>query len=157
MKRTSSSSQLLTLRVKTSRFYSLMLKVPSGPGEQGCRFWTVRPATCLMCGLDTFTSLVSGSSPVNDKLAIYKVLLLARSIDCFVYPMNVCVKSHQSCLCLILRNPTDLSSPGSCFHGILQARILEWMAMPVSRASSQPRGRALTSYVSCVGRWNLYC
>ena len=74
MKRTSSSSQLLT-RVKTSWFYSLMLKVPIGPGEQGCLFWTVGPATCLMCGLDTFTSLVSGSSPVNDKLAIYKVLL----------------------------------------------------------------------------------
>ena len=37
-------------------------------------------------------------------------------------------------------------------HGILQARILEWVAMPSSRGSSQPRDRTHVSYVSCIGR-----
>ena len=32
--------------------------------------------------------------------------------------------------CLTLRDPTDCSLPGSSVHGILQARILDWVAMP---------------------------
>ena len=40
-------------------------------------------------------------------------------------------------LCLTLENPKDYSQPGSSVHGILQARILEWVAMPSSRGSSQ--------------------
>ena len=40
-----------------------------------------------------------------------------------------------------LCNPMDCSPPGSSVHGILQARILEWVAMPSSRGSSQPRDR----------------
>ena len=41
-------------------------------------------------------------------------------------------------LCLTLYNPMDCSLPGSSVHAILQARILEWVAIPFSRASSQP-------------------
>ena len=40
--------------------------------------------------------------------------------------------------------------------GILQARIQEWVAMPSSRGSSQPRDGTCVSYVSCVGRQVLY-
>ena len=43
--------------------------------------------------------------------------------------------------------PHDCSPPGSSVHGILQARILEWVAMPSSRGSSQPRDR---TQVSCI-------
>ena len=39
-------------------------------------------------------------------------------------------------LCLSLRDPMDCSPPGSSVHGILQARILEWVVMPTSRGSS---------------------
>ena len=42
-------------------------------------------------------------------------------------------------LCLTLCDPTDCSPPGSSVHGILQARILEWVVMPSSKGSSQPR------------------
>ena len=42
-------------------------------------------------------------------------------------------------LCLTLCDPTDCSSPGSSVHNIFQARIVEWVAMPSSRGSSQPR------------------
>ena len=49
--------------------------------------------------------------------------------------------------CLTLCDPVDCSFPGSSGHGILQARILEWVAMPSSRESSHPRGQ---THVSCV-------
>ena len=41
--------------------------------------------------------------------------------------------------CLTLCDPMDCSPPGSSFHGILQARVLEWGAIPFARGSSQPR------------------
>ena len=53
-------------------------------------------------------------------------------------------KSLQSCLALC--DPMDCRPPGSSVQGILQARILEWVALPSSRGSSRPRGR---SWVSC--------
>ena len=48
-----------------------------------------------------------------------------------ILPTFVLVKSLQSCLTLC--NPVDCSLPGSSVHGILQARILEWVAMSFSR------------------------
>ena len=47
--------------------------------------------------------------------------------------MYVCVLVAQSCLTLC--NPMDCSLPVSSVHGILQARILEWVAIPFSRES----------------------
>ena len=49
----------------------------------------------------------------------------------------VCVCVTQSCLTVY--DPMDCSLPGSSVHGILQARILEWVVIPFSRRSSQPR------------------
>ena len=46
-------------------------------------------------------------------------------------------KSLQSCLTLC--NPMECSPPGSSVHGILQTRLVEWVAMPSSRGSSRPR------------------
>ena len=43
--------------------------------------------------------------------------------------------------------PMDCRLPGSSVHEILQARILEWVAIPFSRGSSWPRDRA---YISCI-------
>ena len=47
--------------------------------------------------------------------------------------------------CLTLCDPMDYSLPGSSVHGILQARILEWVAMSFSRGSLQPRNRTQVS------------
>ena len=55
----------------------------------------------------------------------------------------VCAKLLQ--LCLTLCNPVTYSPPGSSVHGILWARILEWVAMPSSRGSSQPRDQTCIS------------
>ena len=52
------------------------------------------------------------------------------------------IVSHCMCAqaCLTLCDPMmDCSPPGSSVHGILQARVLEWVAMPSSRGSSQPK------------------
>ena len=48
------------------------------------------------------------------------------------------VKVLVSQLCRFFADPMDCSPPDSSVHGILQARILEWVAMPSSRGSSQP-------------------
>ena len=49
--------------------------------------------------------------------------------------------------CLALCDPMDRSPPGSSVHGISQATVLEWVAMPSSRGSSQPRDPTPVSYV----------
>ena len=52
------------------------------------------------------------------------------------------VKVLVAQLCPTLCYPVDCSPPGSSVHGILQARILEWVAIPFSRGYSQPRSPA---------------
>ena len=50
--------------------------------------------------------------------------------------------------CLTTCGPMDCSLPGCSIHGILQARILEWVAVPFSRGSSQPRDRTQVSHIA---------
>ena len=55
-----------------------------------------------------------------------------------LYLCHMCVLGHFSCVRLFA-TPLDCSPPGSSVPGILQARILEWVAMPFCRRSSWPR------------------
>ena len=84
---------------------------------------------------------------------------------CHILSWNSCTRKalHSCCLsakllqsCLTLCKSMDCSLPGSSVHGILQARILEWIVMPSSRGSFWPRDRTHVSYVSCIGRHVLY-
>ena len=55
---------------------------------------------------------------------------------CREHVLHACVLSR---VCRVwLWDPMDCSPPGSSVHGLLQAKILEWVAMPSSRGSSQP-------------------
>ena len=63
--------------------------------------------------------------------------------------MCVCVCSVTQ-LCPTVCDPMDGSPSGSSVHGILQARILEWVAISSSRGSSQPRDQTCISCVSCI-------
>jgi len=63
----------------------------------------------------------------------------------------VCVLCTQ--LCPTLCDLVDCSPPGSSVQGILQARILEWVAISYSRGSSRPREQ---TRFSCAGRWILH-
>ena len=69
------------------------------------------------------------------------------------YSLRVCSVTQS---CPTLWDPMDRSPPGSSVHGILQARILEWVAMPSSRASSQPGDQTHVSCISCIGTCVLY-
>ena len=57
--------------------------------------------------------------------------------------------------CPTLCDPMDCSPPGSSVHGILQARILKWVAISFSRGSSWPRDRTQVSHISgrCFNLW----
>ena len=57
--------------------------------------------------------------------------------------MKVKVKLYPT-LC----DPVDGDPPGSSVHGILQARMLEWVAISFSRGSSQPRDRTQVSRIA---------
>ena len=47
-----------------------------------------------------------------------------------------------------LCDPVDCSLPGSSLHGVLQSRILEWVAISFSRGSSQPRDGTPVSHIA---------
>ena len=64
---------------------------------------------------------------------------------------GMCTQLYQT-LC----DPMDCSPPGSSVHGILQARILEWLAMPSFRGSSRPGDGTHVSCISYIGRQVLY-
>ena len=68
-------------------------------------------------------------------------------------PMTIFFSTTHVCVHVSLCDPVDCSLPGSSVHRILQARILQWVAISYSRGSSQPRDWTL---VSCFGRWILY-
>ena len=76
------------------------------------------------------------------------------SISC----LKLLLDNHMLCaqLRLILCNPIGRSPPGPSVHGILQAKILEWAAMPSSRVSPLLLVGIRVSCVSCIGRQILY-
>ena len=76
-------------------------------------------------------------------------------IKCFIYPQRTesmirrgrKKESEFVQSCPTLCGPMDCSLPGSSLHGVLQARVLEWVAISFSRGSSQPRDR---TWASCI-------
>ena len=67
------------------------------------------------------------------------------SISYLQYSLSYEEKVVQACL--TLWDPTNCSLPGSSVYGILQARMLEWVAIPFSRGFSWPRN---WTWVSCI-------
>ena len=64
--------------------------------------------------------------------------------------MKVKSESEVTQSCPTLYDPMDCSLPSSSVHVILQARILEWVAISLSKGSFQPRDQTQVSYVSCI-------
>ena len=64
---------------------------------------------------------------------------------------NKIVKSERES-CSVVSDPMDCSPLGSSVHGIIQARILEWVAVLSSRGLFRPRDRTHITYVSCLRR-----
>ena len=88
--------------------------------------------------LDTYPASAMLSFILRNLYTIEKFLSLPISgiVNISVFSECVCV-----CVCsyLTLGNPMDCYPPGSSLHGILQARILEWIAIFFSRVSFRPR------------------
>ena len=90
----------------------------------------------------------------------YKWTTAVKNYESLLYTCNLhntlhqlYAKSLQSCP--ILCDPMNCSPPGSSVHGILQARIMEWIAISYSKGSSLPRDQTHLSYVFYIGRWVL--
>ena len=97
-------------------------------------------------------SLVFTSSSVKEKVSVQLhqiTTVIQNKFKCKVIPsptspnqLNTIplnyVKVLVTQLCLTLCNPMDCSLPGSSVHGILQARILEWVTIPFSRDLPDP-------------------
>ena len=62
------------------------------------------------------------------------------------HKVTVTERATQSCPTLC--DPMDCSPPGSSIHGVSQAGVLEWVAIPFSRASSQPRDWTWVSHTA---------
>ena len=67
-------------------------------------------------------------------------------IHIYIYVYEVKVLVVQ--LCLTFCDPMNCSLPSSSVHGILQVRMLEWIAMPFSKGSSLPRDRTQVSHIA---------
>ena len=98
------------------------------------------------CSVHSLASVLPGrpwinTHPFHDSVCV-----------CVCACMRACAQS-----CLTLCDPMDCSSPPvSSVHGLLQARILEWISISSSRRSSRLRDRTLVSCISCIGRRILY-
>ena len=127
------------------------------PGSKAILFWT--------CSSNSFCLGISFVKISKTSRFLYSDCLLlpdkdtplnCRLIWVLIWglPCSSHAKSFQSCLTLY--ESMNCSLPGSSVHGILQARVLEWFAMPSSRGSSWPRDWTWVSCVSCIGWGVLY-
>ena len=69
-------------------------------------------------------------------------------LDSIADSMDMKVKSVSRSVMSDSLQPMDCSLPSSSVHEILQARILEWVAMPFSRASAQSRDQIWVSRIA---------
>ena len=65
-----------------------------------------------------------------------------------VYVLFLYSSSEVTQSCLTFCDPVNCSPPGSSVHGILQARILEWVAISFSREPSRPRVQTQVSRIA---------
>ena len=103
--------------------------------------WEYIKSMKIGCKLALFISLAESS------IGSFDYFLLISRIFFYIFSMCVCLVTQS---CPTLCNPMDCSPPGSSVCGILQARIVEWVAMPFSRGSP-PRDWTWVSRI--VGRF----
>ena len=105
----------------------------SGPDRETTRqlFYLLPFVVAIIVQLPSFVHLFVTPVDIPDSSWLRFPCLHRHSV--LLWPAHVLLIAQS---CLILCNPIDYSLPGSTLHGILQARILEWIAIPFSRGSS---------------------
>ena len=83
----------------------------------------------------------------RDSRGVHLLCSAHPEIEFHIY-VNIYMKVKVAQSCLTLCNLMDCSPPGSSVHGILQARIVEWVAVPFSRGSSQLKDRNQVSHIA---------
>ena len=86
---------------------------------------------------------------LSNSQVMWVLLAEDHTLSCVNIRICVCTQSFS---CVTLCNPLNLVWPGSSVHGVLQARILEWVAISSSGGSSWPKDG---THVSCIYRWSL--
>ena len=89
--------------------------------------------------------------------------LLQKKFAKMILMLTACSEEQQQKMCMLrhfshvqLCNCMDCSLPGSSLHGIIQAKISEWVVMSSSRGSSPPRDQTHVYYISGIGKQVLY-
>ena len=108
----------------------------------------------ILCDYHSFRK---SALSINDwftkrKFPIYIMIYKYGNVHDSCVENSRCIHAQSLQSCLTLCDPIDCSPPGSSVHAILQARMLEWVAMPSSRGSSQPRDQTC---ISCIGGGSL--
>ena len=95
----------------------------------------------------TWRAIVHGVAKSQTRLSDFTFTGLKRNKEVQYLPAVIHEKVLVAQSCPTRWNPMDYSPPGSSVHGILQARILEWVAIPFSKGSSWPKDQ---TQVSCI-------
>ena len=112
----------------------------------------IRNMSIFMFHLKKWNMILRESHPFSS-FVIYSVTYACNEIKTSFIILGEYWKACV-CMCLVaqlcptLCDPMDCSPPASSVHGILQARILEWVAMPSSKVSSQSRDGTQVSFIA---------
>ena len=107
----------------------------------------------FICFLFFFLKHILLIQKKNKMLNCFKAYLRPKVIfPSYIKDFEIYCVCMLSCFSHVQLFATFWSPPGSSVHGILQARILEWVAMPSTMGSSRPRDRTWVFYISCTGR-----
>ena len=115
----------------------LAWRIPGRGSLMGCRLWGHTES-------DT-NEVTQQQQQQHPFIYLLEIIIYTKNICLAWHLVPVCVLIAHSCL--TLRDSMDCNLSGSSVHEILQARILEWIAISFSRGSSLPRDQ---TWVSCI-------
>ena len=109
--------------------------------------WTTREIPSLLNSFNINKTLVQ--IPPLSCTSTYPITQRSCPLGCPILSTFEWVSEWVKLLSRVrLCDPMDCSPPGSSVHGILQARVLEWVAISFSRGYSQPRGWTQVSHIA---------
>ena len=133
VKNTSGQARGLYLRTQWATLFTMKRKMGRGRRPPSSSSLSRHKASII-----SSSSTSGGGVFLSPCSQTQTVMELFKSIEKWWWQFSCSVVSDSS-------DPLDYSPPGSSVHGILQARILEWVAISFSRVSSQPRNRIQVS------------